>query len=76
MAGPFAGLLPAKPAAMPMGKEPEGAADPEGPGDDELAELMPIADDLIAAVKSGDSSGVAAALKAAYASCGGGGDME
>jgi hypothetical protein len=69
----FGGLLakakgPAAPM-MPM-EEPEVEADPK------RERVLPIADDLIAAVKAGEREGVADALIAAVEACYGGGDEE
>ena len=51
---------------MPMEEEPdEAAADPV------YDRVLPVAEDLLAAVKSGDAGAVADALIAAHEACGG-----
>lgn len=63
----FSGLLAkakGPPMAMPMMEE-EAEADPK------LDRVLPVAEDLIAALKSGDATAVAEALIASHEACAG-----
>jgi hypothetical protein len=64
-------LAAGKPKGSPMAG---GSDEEEGEGGDDL--LIGVAEDLIKAVKAGDASGVASALRAAHDQCAGGYDEE
>jgi hypothetical protein len=68
--GAFDALL-AK-AKAPPAEEPLMAPPDEEGDDPKRASVLPVADDLLAAIKSGDAGAVADALIAAHEACAGG----
>lgn len=68
----FSGLLAKATSAPAAELEPVGAEEEDAAPDPKLERVLPVAEDLLAAVKSGDASAVAEALIAAHEACAGG----